>query len=85
VTQLVGQNPFQALDIRAPSLPEERYPHRLGGLCQSTWGSYLGSRIPLRLVCTGESADYRSYTASVTGQVSGLHLLLEADICATSL
>jgi hypothetical protein len=30
------------------------------GLCQSTWGSHLGSWIPLRLVCAGESVDYRS-------------------------
>jgi hypothetical protein len=27
---------------------------------QNTWGSHLGSWIPLRLVCTGESVDYRS-------------------------
>jgi hypothetical protein len=35
-------------------------PPCLGGLCQSTWGSYLGSLIPPKLVCTGESVDYRS-------------------------
>ena len=28
--------------------------------CRSTWGSHLGSWIPQRLVCTGESVDYRS-------------------------
>jgi hypothetical protein len=26
-TQLLGQTPFQTLDIRATSLPEERCPH----------------------------------------------------------
>ena len=26
VTQLLGQTPFQAPDIQAPSLPEERWP-----------------------------------------------------------
>jgi hypothetical protein len=25
----------------------------------STWGSHLGSRIPQRLVCAGESVNYR--------------------------
>jgi hypothetical protein len=40
----------------------------------NTWGSHLGSWIPQRLVCAGESADYRSYTASGIGPVSGLHL-----------
>jgi hypothetical protein len=33
-------------------------------LCLSRWGSHLGSQIPQILVCTGESVDYRSYTAS---------------------
>jgi hypothetical protein len=32
------------------------------------WGSHLMSWIPQRLVCTGESVDYRSYTASGTGK-----------------
>jgi hypothetical protein len=45
-----------------------------GGLCQRRWGSHFGFWIPQRLVCTGESVDYRSYTASGTGPVSGLHL-----------
>jgi hypothetical protein len=49
--------PNQAPDIRAPSLPEERCP---GGLWRSTGGSHLGFRIPPRLVCRGESVDYRS-------------------------
>jgi hypothetical protein len=40
----------------------------MGGLCQNRWGRHLGSWIPLRLVCTGESADYRSYTDSGTGR-----------------
>jgi hypothetical protein len=35
---------------------------------QSTWGSHIGSWIPQRLVCTGESAGYRSYTGSGTGR-----------------
>jgi hypothetical protein len=54
-----------------------------GGLCRSTWVSHPGSRITQRLVCTGESADCRSdtasgigrsNTASGTGPVLGLHL-----------
>ena len=84
-TQLLGHSPFRAPDIRAPSLPEERYWLLPGGLCLSTWGSHLWSWISQRLVCAGESADYRSYTASGTGRsytasgigpVSGLYLLL---------
>jgi hypothetical protein len=74
-TQLLKQMPFQAPDIWTPSLPEGRCPPCLGGLCRSIWGNHLGSRIPQRLVCTGESADYRSNTACGTGPVSGLHLL----------
>jgi hypothetical protein len=35
---------------------------------QSTWGSHFGSWISQRLVCAGESVDYRSYTASGTGR-----------------
>jgi hypothetical protein len=66
-TQLLGQTPFQAPDIWAPSLPEDRCPPHLGGPCWSTWGSHLGSRILQRLVCTGKSVDYRSNTASGTG------------------
>lgn len=82
--ELLGQNPFRTKDIWAPSLPEERCPPDLGGLCLSTWGKHLGSRTPQRLVSVGESADYRistdsgtgwSNTASQTGPISGLHLL----------
>ena len=58
--QLLRQTLFQAPEIQAPSLPEERCPPCPGGLCRSTWSSHLGSRIPLRLVCAGESVDYRS-------------------------
>jgi hypothetical protein len=68
VTQLLGQTPFRAPNIRAPSLPEERCLPLTGGLCQSTWMSHLGSWIPQRLICTGESVDYRSYTASRKGR-----------------
>ena len=68
VTQLLEQTPFWAPDIQAPSLPEERGPIHLEGLCQSTWGSHLWSLISQRLVCAGESADYRSYTASETDE-----------------
>jgi hypothetical protein len=39
-----------------------------GGLCWSTWGSHHGSQIPQRLVCTGESVNYRRYTASETSR-----------------
>ena len=44
------------------TLPGRALPSR-------TWGSHLRSWIPQRLVCTGESADYRSYTASETGRI----------------
>jgi hypothetical protein len=83
VTQLLGQTPFWAPDIRASSLPEDRYPTHSEGLCQNTWGIHLGSQISQGLVCEGESVDYRRYTASgtgrsntasVTGPVLGLHL-----------
>ena len=67
-TQLLEQTLFQAPDIWAPSLPEDRCPPHLGGPCWSTWGSHLGSRILQRLVCTGKSVYYRSYTASGTGR-----------------
>ena len=73
-TQLLGQTMFRAPDIQAPSLPKERCPLRLGRLCQSTWGSHLWSWISQRLVCAGESADYRRYTGSGTGPVLGLYL-----------
>jgi hypothetical protein len=52
-------------------------------LLQSTLGNHLESQIPQWLVCTGDCADYRSYTASGTcrsctasgkDHVSGLHL-----------
>jgi hypothetical protein len=66
--QLLRQTPFWTTDIWAPFLPEERCPPHPGRLCQRTWGSNLGSRIPPRLVCAGESVDYRSYTASGTGR-----------------
>jgi hypothetical protein len=56
-------------------LPEERCLARPGRLCHSIWGRHLGSRITPRLLCTGESVDYRSYTDSGTSPVSGLHLL----------
>ena len=58
--QLLRKTPFQAPDIWAPSLPEERWPSGPGGHCLSIFGSHLGSKIPLRLVCAGESVDYRS-------------------------
>jgi hypothetical protein len=76
-TQLLGQSLFRTPDILAPSLPKERYPPgpERRGLCQSTWGSHHWSRISQRLVCVGESADYRSYIASGTGPISSLHLL----------
>jgi hypothetical protein len=66
-----GENPFRAPDIWAPSLPEQRCTPSPGGLWLSTWGSNLGSWIPQRLVCTGESVDYRSYTASGTDHYLG--------------
>ena len=64
-------------------LPCQRRGVLPGGLCQSTWGSHLGSLIPQTLVCTGENVDYWSYTASGTGRsyttsgtapISGFHL-----------
>jgi hypothetical protein len=72
VTQLLGQTPFRTPDIQA--LPCQRRGFCPRGLCWSRWGSHLGSRIPQRLVCTGESVVYRSYTASGTGPFLGLHL-----------
>jgi hypothetical protein len=60
VTQLLKQMPFQAPDIQALSLQEERCLLCLGGLCHNIWGSHLGSRNLQRLVCTGESVDHRS-------------------------
>ena len=51
--QLLRQTPFQAPDIRAPSLPEERCPPGPGGYCQSICWRHLGSWILPRLVCTG--------------------------------
>jgi hypothetical protein len=45
LTELLRQTKFQAPDILAPSLPEERCPPRLGGLSHSIWGSHLGSLI----------------------------------------
>ena len=70
-TQLLRQTPFWAPDIRAPSLPEERCLPHPGGLYRSTWESHFGSRIPQRVVCAGESVDYRSYTASRADPISG--------------
>jgi hypothetical protein len=58
--QLLRQILFHAPDIWVPSLPEERCPPCPGGLCWSTWGSHLSFWIPLRLVCAGESVEYRS-------------------------
>jgi hypothetical protein len=87
-TQLLGQTLFRVLDIRAPSLPEERYPACPEGLCQSTWGSHLGSWIPQRLVCSDESVEYRRDTASGTGRsdtASGEDPFLAPDIWAPSL
>jgi hypothetical protein len=72
--QLLRQTPFLAPDIQAPSLPEDRCPPHPGGLCWSTWGSHLGSRIPLRLVCTSE-CGLQKLPASGTVPVSGLNLM----------
>jgi hypothetical protein len=80
-TWLLGQTLFQAPDIREPSLPEERYPP--GRALTEHLGEPFGFWIPQRIVCAGESVDYRSYTAYRTGRsetasgigpVSGLHL-----------
>jgi hypothetical protein len=67
-TQLLGQSSFLGPDIQGPSPPETRCPPCPRGLCQSTWGSCLGCQINQRLVCAGESTDYRSYRASGTGR-----------------
>ena len=81
--QHLGKTSFQDPDIQAPSSPEERCLPHPGGLCQSTWGSNLWNWISQRLVCTGESVDYRRCRASGTGRndiasgtdpVLGLHL-----------
>jgi hypothetical protein len=50
-----------------PAIREVSAPPRRA-LQQSTWGSHCGTQIPQRLVCTGKSVYYRSYTASGTGR-----------------
>jgi hypothetical protein len=45
------------------------------GFAGAPVGSHLWSRISQRLVCVRESVDFRSYKASGTGPVAGLHLL----------
>jgi hypothetical protein len=46
------------------------------GFTTASGGATLGSRIPPRQLCQGESMNYRSYyTDSGTSTVSGLHLL----------
>jgi hypothetical protein len=67
---------FWAPDTRAPSLPEERcppLPRRAlpQHLVETSWFSDPAQRI----LCAGESVDYRSYTDSGTSPVSDLHLL----------
>jgi hypothetical protein len=63
-------------------LAQEGFPRAPGG-------GHFWSWISMRLVCTGESADYRGYTASGTGTDSGLQLLpggrSQCQICAPSL
>ena len=39
------------------------------GSAKASWGSHLGSQVPQRLVCTGESTDYRIDTASGIGRI----------------
>jgi hypothetical protein len=45
------------------------------GCATVVWWRHLGSQIPPRLLWTGESVDYRSYTDSGASSVSDLHLL----------
>ena len=52
-TQLLGQTPFWGPDIQASSPPEDRCPP--GKALSEQVGEPLGSQIPQRLVCTGES------------------------------
>jgi hypothetical protein len=74
--------------IRAPSLPKERCPPGPEGNCQSICRRNLGSQTPPRLVCTGESVDYRSW--QFLGQAGATELLRQPyfrtpDILAPSL
>ena len=66
-TELLRQAPFQAPDIQAPSLPEERCPPGPRGHCLSICQKHLGSQILPRLVCTGSR---HPGTFSVRGEVS---------------
>ena len=43
-TQLLGQTPFGATDIRAPSLPEERWPPGRALTARAGEGAILGPR-----------------------------------------
>jgi hypothetical protein len=87
-TQLLGQTLFQAPDIQAPSLPEEGCPPLQGGFYRSTWGSHFGSQISQRLVCEGESVDYKSWQLLGWAEVKlllGQTPLWATDIWAPSL
>jgi hypothetical protein len=44
---------------------------------ERTWGSHLGSQNPQRLVCTGESVEYRSLL--LLGQAEGTQFLGQAE------
>ena len=59
--QVPKLNQDQINDLNSPIFPKEiKVVINSLPTGQNTWGSHLGSRIPLRLVCTGESMDYRS-------------------------
>jgi hypothetical protein len=78
-TQLLGQNPFQAPDIRAPSLPEERclpgraLTARAGEEAILCPGSLRDQsmQVSLLIAVEGELADCRNDTASGTDPISG--------------
>jgi hypothetical protein len=58
--QLLRQTRFWAPDIRASSLPEERCPPPPQESFARAPGGAILVCIPPRLVCVGESVDYRS-------------------------
>jgi hypothetical protein len=70
VTYLLGQTPFQAPDIQAPSPPQERYPHGRALTARAGEGAILCPRSlgdhPVQV--ESEQADCRSDTASGTGR-----------------
>ena len=62
-TQLLGQTPSQTPDILG-SFPARGEVSTWEGSARAGEGATPGPQMPQRVVCTGDSADYRSNTAS---------------------